>query len=94
MVQQAPDALAEVEDQRPISHEQIVVLADHDQFALFGLVVDEVLQLRDETRCAIDLRLDVCRHDVFSGMILPRFNFRSQTPSFGNVIIGIYSAPN
>jgi hypothetical protein len=45
-------------------------LTDRDQLALFGFVVDEVLQLRAETRCAIDLRLDVCRHDAFSCTIL------------------------
>jgi len=58
MVQKASDAFAVVEDQRPISHQQIVVLVDGDQLVLFRLVVDEVLQLLAKERRAVNLGFD------------------------------------
>ena len=62
VVQQASDALAVVEDHRPVGDEEVVVLSAEDEPPFLGLVVDEILQRLPEASRAVNLVINSPRH--------------------------------
>lgn len=60
--QEAHYPLAVAEHQRPIGHEEVVVLLAVDDLACLRRLIDEVLQPLPEAAGPVDLVFDACWH--------------------------------